>query len=190
MDRVLACGVIGGMQSWDMRGERTVIDNAPAARGLRAHLPERGLSTKQCPSHIDVHQLLPAVDGQCLHRDPFHAKARVIEEQVKAPEGLSRHVEQSLHRRWIGHVSGYRDRTRVFASRRAIRTHYFIQRILATAGQYNVPAVFEQRTRSGPADSSARPGHDCHAVMIWAFLWCSFLHLVPSFCWHMRRRVL
>ena len=72
-DRVLGRGVGRGVRPRRVRRDRAVVDDAPAARALALHQPERLLGAEERAGQVDVHHLLPLLGGQIFQRNAGRA---------------------------------------------------------------------------------------------------------------------
>ena len=93
-DRVLGGGVGRGVRPRRVRGDRAVVDDAPAARRLVLHQPEGFLRAQERAGQVDVDDALPLLERQVLERDAGRVLAGVVEEHVEPAELLLRGREQ------------------------------------------------------------------------------------------------
>jgi len=73
-----------------VRGQRSVVDDAAAARVLALHDAERLLRAEEHPGQVHGDHLLPLLVCPILQRGPGTGGTRVVEEDVHAAEGLDR----------------------------------------------------------------------------------------------------
>ena len=65
-DGVLGRGVGRGVRARGVGRDRPVVDDAPAARILALHDPERFLSAEEHPGQVHTHDLAPLLVGEVL----------------------------------------------------------------------------------------------------------------------------
>jgi len=143
-----------------VRGDGSVIDDAPAARVLVLHHLEGFLHAQEHAREVDVDHVLPFVQAELLERGARGIDAGVIEYAIDAAPLLLHCGEQRLDRillRDVGrHAQGARARAGLLGG--------FFQHILAPPGQRDLPAVLQKSEGSGLADAAARARDDCNLV--------------------------
>ena len=148
-DGVLGGGVGRGVGPGRVRGNRSVINDASAARLLRLHEAYGLLGAQERAGQVDGHHRAPLLVGQVLHRNARSAGARVVEQNVEASEGFSRPGEQRGHRFRLRDVGwdGEHGRVADASAMAAVRSSSAARRPASTT---EYPAEFSARLTARP----------------------------------------
>ena len=150
--RVLGRGVGPGVRARRVRGDRAVVDDAPAARILRLHDPDGLLRAEEQAGQVDVDDVLPLLEGHVLDRDAGRVDAGVVEQEVAAAELGANGREQGLDRGLVRHVGRHHEAAR---AERAPLGRRGLKRVAPPAGQRDAPAGAHQRQRGMLADAAS-----------------------------------
>ena len=158
-DRVLGRGVGRRVRARRVRRDRSVVDDAAAARLLGLHQPERLLRAQERAGQVHVDDGLPLLDRQVLERDAGRASIpALLNSRSSRPNAVARGVEQRTHR-----LPDRRRRSAPTSARVARRPgsrDRLLEQRRAAAGEHDRVAVVEQADRDGPPDARARAGDE------------------------------
>src|SRR2546423_1573534 len=87
-DAMLGGGIRHMIWARRVSGNRTVVDDAAAARFLVLHELERRLGAEEDAGEVHVHDGGPLLETQFLDGDAGRVQARVVEENIQAAELL------------------------------------------------------------------------------------------------------
>ncbi len=107
---VLGRGVGRRPRPRHVRGDGSVIDDAPAARVLVLHHAERRLRAQEHAGQVDVHHRLPLLKRQILERHAWRVAAGVVEQRVQAAELFLDPGEQRRDLVRLADVGGHHQR--------------------------------------------------------------------------------
>src|SRR5579872_2906452 len=137
-----------------MGGDRAVIDDPPASRRLALHELDRFLSAEERAGEIDIHHLLPGIEGELFERHRRCADPGIVEEHIKPPERLLGLRKKHAYRGRVRDIGRDHQHRRPFPF-----GGYRVEKIAPPSRQYHsIPGV-RQRERHRLADPAARPGH-------------------------------
>ena len=159
-DGVLGGGVGRAVRARPVGADRAIVDDAPAARLLRLHHPDRLLGAEKGAGEIDADNGLPLFKAQLLDRNGGGAHAGIVEQHVQAAELVLDLGEDGFHGRRVADIGG-RDQVIALQAFGGL-----LQRVLLAAHQRQLPALRRQRTRRCPPHAAARAGDHCDFVHI------------------------
>ncbi len=139
-----------------VRGNRAIIDDAPAARRLGLHDLDGFLRAQKCAGEIDAHHSVPLLVAEIFHGYGGRAHARVVEEHVQAPERFLGPGEQRSHRFGIADVGRHREHLAGACLRHARGA--FKLRSSAPGEHYGISGALQCKAHRA-ADAAARAGH-------------------------------
>ena len=141
--RVLGRRVGRRVRARRVRGDRAVVDDAPAARLLVAHGAEGGLRARNAPVRLVSTTACHCSKARSAKRRGVAEGARVVEQEVDACERLAGPAKSAATDGGIGDVRRDTSAPGVAARRLA-------QRLLPAPGERDAPAVLQQRPRDDP----------------------------------------
>ena len=97
------------MRSRDVRRDRTVVDDAPAARRLRLHDADGLLRAQKSAGEVHGNHRTPLFERQIFHGHGRRAFTGVVEEQVEAAEFAFHAREQRFDGFRIADIRGNRE---------------------------------------------------------------------------------
>ncbi len=114
-----------------MGGYGAIVDDPSTARHLALHEPYRFLGAEKRAREVGADDCAPLLVREVFKRHWRRAQARIVEEEIQAPERLSDLREQGLDRPRVGDI-----RLNTEHSRSQLRSlgGRGLQRLLATAG--------------------------------------------------------
>ena len=152
---VLRRGVGRRMRARHVRGDRAIVDDAPAHRFLRLHQFDCLLRAQKRTREVDPYHLHPLLVAEFFHRNGRSVGAGVVEQHVEPPESLLSLGEQRSHRIGLRHVRRHREHPPSSRSRRGRRLLQCIAPSVPPAPP-NIPRLAKRAKR--PAQShSPRP---------------------------------
>src|ERR1035437_10022291 len=102
-------GVWRGVGAGRVSRDGAIVDDAPTARMLCLHELDGFLGAEECAGEVDCDHLHPLFVEEVLQRYGGGVGARVVEENIEAPEGLLGFGEQRPDGIRIGDVGGDRE---------------------------------------------------------------------------------
>ena len=157
---MLGGGVGDGERTRRVRRDRTVVDDAPAARILRLHHADGGLRAQEHASQVGVDHLAPDSDGQLLDRHRRRAAPGIVEQHVQPAVFALRRVEELAHGLLVRHIRGHHQRPHAILARRGASR---FQRFAAAAGQHDPITLRQEFQRHRAAYAGTGAGDQRHA---------------------------
>ena len=144
-----------------VRGDRAIVDDAPAARRLRFHDPECRLGAEERTGEVGVHHRLPLRQRQVLHRHGRRAGAGIVEQHIETAEFFHRSRKERFDRLCIRHIGGNRQHGPVGCKRSGL-----CERVRAAARERDGVAFSGKRYRDSATNTAARAGNQSNSLHV------------------------